>query len=219
MIDSCFSFWSSQSASIIIGGINVIANREIDFGGPKQKVSECTRVPCPKILPGPRFWRQTSVFDDRLFFYVIHSTQSPHLLSYIDVMILLSSVLPTKSRNFRAIGHKIHQSIPLRIATMSSNADVATRPLVPPFSYEDAVKKVRMAENAWNTRDPHKVSRHVVGKMSIRYVTRAVIPTNVYNPTPYPFSSTYRSKWHIPLNLSGEIVRHFFKAVMRLLNF
>jgi nuclear transport factor 2 (NTF2) superfamily protein len=28
---------------------------------------------------------------------------------------------------------------------------------VPPFSYEDAVKKVRMAEDAWNTRDPSKV--------------------------------------------------------------
>lgn len=28
---------------------------------------------------------------------------------------------------------------------------------VPPFSYDDAVKKVRMAEDAWNTRDPDKV--------------------------------------------------------------
>ena len=29
---------------------------------------------------------------------------------------------------------------------------------VPPFSYDDAVKKVRMAEDAWNTRDPEKVA-------------------------------------------------------------
>jgi nuclear transport factor 2 (NTF2) superfamily protein len=29
---------------------------------------------------------------------------------------------------------------------------------VPPFTYEDAVQKVRMAENAWNTRDPAKVA-------------------------------------------------------------
>lgn len=29
---------------------------------------------------------------------------------------------------------------------------------VPPFSYDDAVKKVRMAEDAWNTRDPKKVA-------------------------------------------------------------
>mmetsp|Transcript_18846 Transcript_18846/g.30388 ORF Transcript_18846/g.30388 Transcript_18846/m.30388 type:complete len:173 (-) Transcript_18846:81-599(-) len=28
---------------------------------------------------------------------------------------------------------------------------------VPPFSYEDAVKKVRMAEDAWNSRDPSKI--------------------------------------------------------------
>lgn len=29
---------------------------------------------------------------------------------------------------------------------------------MPPFSYDDAVKKVRMAEDAWNTRDPEKVA-------------------------------------------------------------
>jgi len=29
---------------------------------------------------------------------------------------------------------------------------------VPPFSYQDAIKKVRMAEDAWNTRDPEKVA-------------------------------------------------------------
>jgi len=33
-----------------------------------------------------------------------------------------------------------------------------TRMPVPPFSYDDAVKKVRMAEDAWNTRDPEKVA-------------------------------------------------------------
>jgi uncharacterized protein len=31
------------------------------------------------------------------------------------------------------------------------------RPPVPPFSYEDAVKKVRMAEDAWNSCDPDRV--------------------------------------------------------------
>ena len=33
-----------------------------------------------------------------------------------------------------------------------------TRMPVPPFSYDDAVKKVRMAEDAWNARDPEKVA-------------------------------------------------------------
>ncbi|MEL7166597.1 MAG: nuclear transport factor 2 family protein [Pseudomonadota bacterium] len=32
------------------------------------------------------------------------------------------------------------------------------RPPLPPFTYDDAVKKVRMAEDAWNTRDPDKVA-------------------------------------------------------------
>ena len=34
-----------------------------------------------------------------------------------------------------------------------------TRAPTPPFTYEDAVTKVRMAENAWNTRDPAKVAQ------------------------------------------------------------
>lgn len=33
------------------------------------------------------------------------------------------------------------------------------RPPLPPFSYDDAVQKVRMAEDAWNSRDPAKVAR------------------------------------------------------------
>ena len=32
------------------------------------------------------------------------------------------------------------------------------RPPLPPFSYEDAVLKVRRAEDAWNGKDPEKVS-------------------------------------------------------------
>ena len=34
----------------------------------------------------------------------------------------------------------------------------ATRPPVPPFTRETALLKVRGAEDAWNSRDPHKVS-------------------------------------------------------------
>lgn len=33
-----------------------------------------------------------------------------------------------------------------------------TRLPVPPFAFDEAVKKVRMAEDAWNTRDPEKVA-------------------------------------------------------------
>src|SRR5690606_38657597 len=32
------------------------------------------------------------------------------------------------------------------------------RPPLPPFSREDAIRKVRLAEDAWNTRDPEKVA-------------------------------------------------------------
>jgi hypothetical protein len=33
-----------------------------------------------------------------------------------------------------------------------------SRPPLPPFDLDTATQKVRMAENAWNTRDPEKVS-------------------------------------------------------------
>ena len=32
------------------------------------------------------------------------------------------------------------------------------RPPLPPFTKETAIQKVRLAEDAWNSRDPHKVS-------------------------------------------------------------
>ena len=35
---------------------------------------------------------------------------------------------------------------------------MSTRPPLPPFTYETAIEKVRRAEDAWNTRDPEKVS-------------------------------------------------------------
>ena len=35
---------------------------------------------------------------------------------------------------------------------------MTTRPPVPPFSRDDAIKKVRGAEDGWNTRDPERVA-------------------------------------------------------------
>lgn len=35
---------------------------------------------------------------------------------------------------------------------------MSSRPPLPPFTAETAVKKVRMAEDAWNSRDPKRVS-------------------------------------------------------------
>ncbi|MFQ5562064.1 MAG: DUF1348 family protein [Parvularculaceae bacterium] len=35
---------------------------------------------------------------------------------------------------------------------------IEPRPPLPPFTLESAIKKTRLAENAWNSRDPEKVS-------------------------------------------------------------
>ena len=37
-------------------------------------------------------------------------------------------------------------------------ATPAAQPITPPFSLESATQKVRMAEDAWNSRDPQRVS-------------------------------------------------------------
>ncbi|WP_375257803.1 DUF1348 family protein [Citreimonas sp.] len=44
------------------------------------------------------------------------------------------------------------------VAAPEAPAQAAPRPPVPPFSHEDAVRKVRMAEDAWNSRDPARVA-------------------------------------------------------------
>jgi len=41
---------------------------------------------------------------------------------------------------------------------MNTSAETAQRPPLPPFTRESAIEKVRLAENAWNTRDPAKVA-------------------------------------------------------------
>ena len=41
---------------------------------------------------------------------------------------------------------------------MSVAEDTTRRPPCPPFTRETAIEKVRLAENAWNSRDPEKVA-------------------------------------------------------------
>lgn len=44
------------------------------------------------------------------------------------------------------------------MATVIVNSLEGQRPPLPPFDAESAARKVRVAEDAWNTRDPEKVS-------------------------------------------------------------
>ena len=41
---------------------------------------------------------------------------------------------------------------------MAENSSSEVRPPVPPFTRDTAIKKVRMAEDGWNSRDPERVS-------------------------------------------------------------
>jgi uncharacterized protein (TIGR02246 family) len=37
-------------------------------------------------------------------------------------------------------------------------SEIESKPPFPPFTYESAIQKVRMAEDGWNSRDPNRVS-------------------------------------------------------------
>src|SRR5271168_5411629 len=51
---------------------------------------------------------------------------------------------------------------------------MAPRPPLPPFTRETAIQKVRLAEDAWNTRDPEKVS--LAYSLDSRWRNRAEFP-------------------------------------------
>lgn len=42
---------------------------------------------------------------------------------------------------------------------MMADSSVTARPPLPPFMHQTALQKVRVAEDAWNTRDPDRVSK------------------------------------------------------------
>lgn len=52
---------------------------------------------------------------------------------------------------------------------------MSARPPLPPFTKETAIQKVRMAEDAWNSRDPEKVS--LAYTEDSRWRNRAEFPT------------------------------------------
>ncbi len=49
-----------------------------------------------------------------------------------------------------------------------------TKPPLPPFTRETAIQKVRMAEDGWNSRDPHRVS--LAYTFDSRWRNRAAFP-------------------------------------------
>ena len=50
-----------------------------------------------------------------------------------------------------------------------------SKPPLPPFMRETAIRKVRMAEDGWNSRDPHRVS--LAYTVDSRWRNRAAFPT------------------------------------------
>src|SRR5260370_40990117 len=42
--------------------------------------------------------------------------------------------------------------------SMETQKSIHTKPPLPPFTHESAVLKVRLAEDAWNSRDPERVA-------------------------------------------------------------
>ena len=61
------------------------------------------------------------------------------------------------------------------MTTLQTGSAPAVRPPVPPFTHESAVQKVRLAEDAWNSRDPQRVS--LAYTEDSRWRNRAEFPT------------------------------------------
>ncbi|OFX11435.1 MAG: hypothetical protein A2516_03795 [Alphaproteobacteria bacterium RIFOXYD12_FULL_60_8] len=57
---------------------------------------------------------------------------------------------------------------------MSETIPSGARPPLPPFTRETAIQKVRMAEDAWNTRDPNRVA--LAYTQNSRWRNRAEFP-------------------------------------------
>lgn len=60
--------------------------------------------------------------------------------------------------SLRDPGASVKESVFFRIALLAMSTAENPRPPLPPFDALAAPKKVRIAEDAWNTRDPHTVS-------------------------------------------------------------
>ncbi len=56
------------------------------------------------------------------------------------------------------LGHDAHPPKYKDIKELNVDKPSEPRPPVPPFDHESAIQKVRLAEDAWNTRDPERVS-------------------------------------------------------------
>src|SRR5881227_1088956 len=61
-----------------------------------------------------------------------------------------------------------------QVAEPMTSTETATRPPLPPFTRETAIQKVRLAEDAWNSRDPEKVA--LAYTIDSRWRNRAEFP-------------------------------------------
>src|SRR5262245_17677831 len=67
-----------------------------------------------------------------------------------------SGILPAAHFKVRA---DTRREVGVTLALIAGmTASTTQRPPLPPFDRESAINKVRIAEDGWNTRDPHKVS-------------------------------------------------------------
>jgi len=70
----------------------------------------------------------------------------------------LMSALPPKADIGTRLQNVRYADIVARLTGQMNEASTMDRPPLPPFIAETAAQKVRMAEDAWNTRDPARVA-------------------------------------------------------------
>ena len=73
-------------------------------------------------------------------------------------LVALISLLVVARRSLAALRINIFLSLRRSAAVPRTTMAETSRPPVPPFTLETAIKKVKAAEDAWNTCDPKRVA-------------------------------------------------------------
>ncbi|CAF3936968.1 unnamed protein product [Rotaria magnacalcarata] len=106
----------------------------------------------------------SSVDDNNSSILIIDDSHKPTLLSFNDQITIAETVMFSDLFPDSKIAQQFSMQSKtnfLRYVTcnlIAMNQSMEGRPPYPPFTNESAIEKVRAAEDAWNSRDPHRVS-------------------------------------------------------------
>ena len=83
--------------------------------------------------------------------------ETPAAPVFIDGVKTVTLRGPAHRRRVQGAGRRLYREA-VRVEPAGGGVERVARPPLPPFTQETAAQKARMAEDAWNTRDPARVA-------------------------------------------------------------